>query len=106
MRTPSATPTLKLWPIRGTNVYQAMPTPALKAQLAHSENDPDYPEHIYRALEKQRQPIKESGGQVSTVTTLTTFNTSLVTSRSSSDTSSPSSSKPIPNRGSNVISLF
>ena len=103
MSTP--TPRLNLWPVMGINVYEDIPIPEMVEQLKHSENDPDYPEHIYRALEKQRQaqhsqhPIRRSEGDRSRVT-------SLVTSSPSSDTPSSSPSKPIRDRGSNVISLF
>ena len=100
MSTP--TPRLNLWPVMGINVYEDIPIPEMVEQFKHSENDPDYPEHIYRALEKQRNsqhPIRRSEGDRSRVT-------SLVTSSPSSDTSSSSPSKPIRDRGSNVISLF
>ena len=97
-----ATPTPNLWPIMGINVYEDIPIPEMVEQFKHSENDPEYPEHIYRALEKQRNsqhPIRGSEGDKC-------GNTSIELTSSPSDTPSSSSPKPIPNRGSNVISLF
>ena len=100
MSTP--TPRLNLWPVMGINVYEDIPIPEMVEQLKHSENDPDYPEHIYRALEKQRNsqhPIRGSEGDKC-------GNTSIEVTSSPSDTPSSSSPKPIRDRGSNVISLF
>ena len=84
--------TLNLWPIMGINVYTDIPIPEMVEQFKHSENDPEYPEEIYRALSKQRSQ--------------STPNVDNRSPSPHSDTSSSSPSKPIRDRGSNVISLF
>ena len=54
---------LNLWPVVGINVY-AIPIPEMVESFKRPANDPEYPEAIHKALEKQRQPDRPTDNTV------------------------------------------
>jgi hypothetical protein len=50
--TTTNTPTPKLWPIVGINMYE-LPFPEMVEQFKHAVNDSEYPEHLYKGQVKQ-----------------------------------------------------
>jgi len=50
--TTTNTPTPKLWPIVGINMYK-LPFPEMVEQFKHAVNDSEYPEHLYKGQVKQ-----------------------------------------------------